>query len=171
MTESSDAMRVAIRAAAAERARLHAARRAGEPVSEADYAATRAFIDRATSPAALASLQSGGRDALEYGVCFLEVYPFCPDSGFAARDLARALRTAPLSREHEARLRAAFLHIAAGPSRDESRHLRPLLLRVADESLLAALDEMAESAPEDSARGHARALADYLVRKWAEQGD
>ncbi len=166
MPDPAHATRRAILAAAEERNRWHRARLAGEPGAAEAFAGSRAFIDRLTAPDALAALARVEPDALEYAVCFLEAHPRCPDSGFAIRDLVRALKPAAIPEAAAARLRAALLDIVRQPARDEFKHLRQLALKVADSDLLSALDTLAETAPDDSpARANARALGDYLTRR------
>lgn len=170
MPDTSEAIRTAIREAAVERARLHehlksmppGARPA--PLAEA-YAKSRGFIDRITGAEALAALRAGAPAALEYAVCFLEEHPFCPDSGFALRDIARTLKHVRIPPPHAARIRAALLDLAALPARDEMKHLRQLALTVADEEFLHALDALADAA-EGPGRENATALATYLTKHW-----
>lgn len=161
----SKSLRAHIRAAAAERVRLHAAGARANDAPETlkhAYADSHAFLDRLVDEAALRRLSEGEPDALEYALCFLEVYPLCPDSGFAIRDLVRALRDTRLPDEVTSRLRAALLTILTHPVRDEMKHLRKLALKVADESFVLDLDGLVESADLVTAE-NARALARYLT--------
>lgn len=160
-----ESLRTAIRAAADHRNRCHAAVRAGTPGADTAFAASRDFITRLTAPDALARLARAEPDALDYATAFLEVYPRCPDSGFAVRDIVRALKTAPIPGHAAARLRAALLTLATQPARDEFRHLRQLALKVADSAFLDDLDSLAEAHDETTdAHRNARALGDYLAR-------
>ncbi len=170
MPESTEDLRRTIREAAAERNRLHEALRTTTPGTGTGeearaYAATRRFIDRMRSPEALAALAAGEPDALEYALCFLEEHPFCPDSGFALRDIARALRRSPMPPAAAARVRTALLAIVAQPARDEMKHLRQLALAVADEEFLLALDALADAGA-TPASANAVALANYLTKRW-----
>lgn len=173
MNAASENFRELIRSGAAERNRLHAlGARTPEASPEliAAYAANRAFIEKINAPEALARLSAGDEDALEYAVCFLEVYPLCPDSGFAMRDLVRALRDTAIPANLGKRLRAAFLAIVTHPARDEMKHLRRLALRVSDQPFVLALDRLAESRDIDTAE-NARSLATYISGRLRASGD
>lgn len=168
MPDNSEETRRAIREAAAERSRLHAAgaRRADAPPELATaYARNREFIDRVTGDEALARLRAGDPAALGHAVCFMEVYPLCPDSGFAARDLAKTLRHAEIPGAFAGRLRAALLALATLPPRDEIKYLRQLALKVADEAFVADLDKLGES-DDPVAAANARIFADYIAKHW-----
>lgn len=170
MSERSEFLRRHIRECAAERAALHAAgarQPDAPPELVARYAATRAFLEKLTAPDALARLSAGDPDAVEYALCFLEVYPLCPDSGFAVRDLVRALRDTSVPDKNAPRLRAAMLTILNRPPRDEFKHLRRLALRVADTAFIEALDRMSESAEIVPAE-NARVLAAYITNRWRD---
>ena len=163
--DPSEKTRHAIRVAAERRAALHAAARAGDTRAGAEYPESKNFLEQLTAPAALDALTRGDHAAWEYALCFLEVYPRCPDSGFAVRDLVRAIKHAELPEYALPRLRTALLSIAAQPARDELKHLRHLALKVADEPFLHALDDLAAAAPDDL-ESAARTLADYITRRW-----
>jgi hypothetical protein len=168
MSDSTDITRRVIREAAAERNRLHAlgARLpSAAPELVSAYADSRAFLDRAVSDEALARLRSRDPAALEYAVCFLEVYPLCPDSGFAVRDLVKAFKNSYITEDFTGRLRAALLAIAAQPPRDELKHLRQLALKVADEAFVADLDKLGDS-DDLVAAANARLFADYITKHW-----
>ncbi len=170
MSDTGATTRRFIREAAQERARISQEVRAyprdGAPESLREaYARTRRFIERATAPEALAALAAGDAEALEYAVCFIEEHPFCPDSGFALRDIARALKSARIPEPEAARLRAALLAIFGGPTRDEMKHLRQLALVVADEDFVRALDALGESGS-DEVGANAAALAGYISKHW-----
>ena len=173
MTDTSAQMRAAIRAAATERTRLHAlGARTPEAAPElaAAYAANREFLEKLNSPEALALLSAGDEDALEYAACFLEVYPLCPDSGFAMRDLVRALRDTRIPANLGKRLRVAFLTIVTHPARDEMKHLRQLALRVSDQPFVLALDRLTESRDLVTAE-NSRSLANYIAGRRRASGN
>ncbi|MEN9591808.1 MAG: hypothetical protein RJA21_260 [Gemmatimonadota bacterium] len=168
MSEDSQAIRRTLSNAAAERNRLHdlgARRPEAAPELIAAYAASGEFLDRLTSDDALARLRARDPVALEHAACFLEVYPHCPDSGFAVRDLVKTFKHAYIPENFTGRLRAALLAIAAQPPRDELKHLRQLALKVADEAFVADLDKLGESR-DLVAAANARLFADYITKHW-----
>jgi len=87
------------------------------------------FLYTAEWSEAKAAIRSGHRNAIEAAVVFLEIDPWCFDSGYQKADLYSLLAGAPLSDAHQTRLRAVVLRRLIerrGRSNSTLRHLAHL---------------------------------------------
>jgi len=106
-------------------------------------------------------IRSGHTQAIEAGVVFLEVDPWCFASGYEKEDLYRLLAHAPLDEAHKARLREVVLRRLADPcgrSRVTLRRLAHLANAVWTPELHQAMARVPRSPRSDYAELEARFL-------------
>lgn len=132
------------------------------------YAETGRLLRDFAGTEAIDAIARGDVAAKTRAIIYLETNPLCADSGFVARDLAKALRAAELDTCEIARIRRLIRNRLEEPLRDEFKYLRQLALRIADEAFVLELDATVESA-DLPASENARALARYITGRWESE--